>query len=116
MIALYIILILHVDTYDAFADELTKCLFNLSYMDNLGYSSNSESDILLAYHKSHAIFNIYKFTLQKFYSNSPEFKKLKDEELHIANDNDSIGDHTTKLLGMIWDTKNDTIYNNNNNL
>ncbi|KAL7632973.1 UNVERIFIED_CONTAM: hypothetical protein RMT77_016683 [Armadillidium vulgare] len=116
MLALYIILILHVDTYDAFEDELRKCLFNMSYMDNLAYSSNSESDILLAYHKSHAIFNNYKFNLQKFYSNSPEFKKLKDGDLHIENENDSIGDHTTKLLGMIWDTKNDTIYNNNNNL
>src|ERR1700755_2924768 len=116
MLALYIILILHVDTYIAFEDELRKGLFNLAYMDNLAYSSNSENDILQAYHRSHAIFNNYKFNLQKFYSNSPEFKKLKDGDLHIENENDSIGDHTTKLLGMIWDTKNDTIYNNNNNL
>jgi hypothetical protein len=121
MLALYIILILHVDVCDEFECELRKCMFNLAYVDNIGYSSSDESNIVLAYHKSHKIFEAYGFNLQQFYSNSPEFKKLNNNELQNninTNNNvdESVSDHITKLFGMEWDTKSDIIYNKNNKL
>ena len=114
MIALYIILILHVDIFDQFEWDLRKSMFNLSYMDNIAYASSTENDVILAYQKAHTIFNSYGFQLQQFQSNSLKFQGLNYDELHDNNTNENVSE--TKLLGMLWDTNSDTLYNKDNKL
>ena len=114
MIALYIILILQVDTYDDLENEIRKNLYNLLYMDNLAFSTNMESDIQIAFHKSRAIFDSYGFTIQQVYSNSRKFQNLINKEFPNTRVNEP--EKATKLLGMIWDIEADVIYNNNNKL
>lgn len=70
-------------------------------MDNICYSSNRQSDILFTYHKSHALFNSYGFSLQQFNSNSLEFKNLKEGELNPNNVNESLGAYRFELLEMV---------------
>ena len=54
--------------------------------------------------------------MQQFHSNSPEFKKLNYSELdNNSSVDEPINDHV-KLLGMMWDTHSDTLYNKNNEM
>ena len=72
-----------------------------------------KSDIQIAFHKSHAIFDSYEFTIQQVYSNSRKFQNFVNEEFPNTRMNEP--ENVTKLLGMIWDFESNVIYNNDNN-
>lgn len=99
MIALYIILILHCYIDDPFEIELRNMLYNLSYMDNIAFSSDSENDIILSYHKSINIFSQYGFNLQQFSTNLGELEAEFEES----------SPPETKLLGILWKKDKDLL-------
>ena len=101
MIALYYILIYTVDTDDESAN-LKRDIYNLFYMDNGAISANSSDELIEAYHELPKIFSPFGFELQQFATNDP---KLKTQMVKTTDDPD---DHV-KLLGMYWDTSNDTL-------
>ena len=73
MLALYIILIVNSEPTNS---NINNTIFNLSYMDNLAYSSNSEDNLINAFEVSKNSFNSYGFKLQKYFTNSQEFLSL----------------------------------------
>jgi len=101
MIALYMILILNHDG-DAVGTELREMLYNLSYMDNIAYSSSAQNLVENAFRESEGIFADYCFNLQKYATNCPSVRsKINDPSL--SSD--------VKLFGMLWDTGEDTFRN-----
>ena len=95
MISLYIILILHVFIISNVENNIRNMLYNLSYMDNLSFSSSSEEEVSRAYEYSHDVFSQYGFNLQQFASNSNTIQGVSQ-------------DHSKTLFGMNWNTSNDT--------
>jgi len=97
MIALYVMLVLDCvdDDYDL---SIREMMYNLAYMDNIAFSSSSETTLLDAYHRAESIFSTYCFHLQKFATNCPTLKSVLD-----ASSSDDV-----KLFGMIWNTEDDT--------
>lgn len=76
MMALYIILVRDRDPSNN--PHITQMMYNLSYVDNLAYSSSSEEELSEAFDRAKFLFNSYGFKLQKFSSNSNSFNsKLK---------------------------------------
>lgn len=102
MMALYIILILHVDLHDNFEIDMRKSLYSLAYMDNLAYTSSDEGDIWLAYNKCQSIFSEFGFSLQQFATN------LHDLQTYIDQDNEKVPS-TVKLLGLLWNREKDSL-------
>ena len=105
MVALNIILILHCSIYDPFENDLRNMLYNLSFMDNLAYSSNYKFDIDKAFHKSINIFSHFGFNLQQFGSNLSELESKFGE--------DSVESSEIKLLGILWLKDKDLLTNKN---
>ena len=79
--------------------QIKREIYNLSYMDNLAYSCNEENDLFKALKISKETFASYGFQLQQFATNS--------NELHnkLELDSDSL---EQKLLGVLWNTQNDS--------
>jgi len=102
MIALYVMLILNCSSGKDDM-ELRNMMYNLTYMDNIAYSSSSEQSVHDAYRKSHSIFSEYCFSLQKFATNCD----LVSDEFGAESGNSS----ETKLFGMLWDTSSDSFHN-----
>ncbi|XP_066984524.1 uncharacterized protein [Macrobrachium rosenbergii] len=100
MLGLYYILILNASDEDPELTEIRKSLYDLSYMDNLSYTSNSEDDLIKALKLATEVFNKYGFELQQFNTNSPNVSK----QYQLQSEKDC-----EKLFGLYWDTKNDTI-------
>ena len=96
MIALYIILILCIVVADHEEFKIRKQLYNLSYMDNLGFSSSDPEEMVRAYTCSNTIFSEFQFNLQQFATNCPELDFIGQ------------GDSVVKLFGLSWDRTNDT--------
>jgi hypothetical protein len=100
MLSLYIQLILHADENNNSETEIRNMLYNLAYMDNLGYSSSNSGEVMRAYEVSQSIFNSYGFNLQQFSTNCPELNhKLVDSGV-VSGD--------VKLFGLVWNTSMDT--------
>ena len=95
--AQYIILILCVVISDP--DELRIChsLFNLAYMDNFGFSSSNEDEVVQVYELSNNIFSDYKFSLQQY---ATKCSKLKS---YFVEESDKTG-----LFGLVWSKRSDT--------
>jgi len=105
MISLYYILI-HKTVSDTEYDKTVKrCIYDLAYVDNLGYSSNESLDLINALNLAVKTFKEYGFDLQQFSSNSKEMKSYICAECGETVERDS------KLLGMTWNTDRDTLRN-----
>ena len=100
MLGLYYILLHNVDNENPENLEIRKALYDLSYMDNLSYTSNNEASLFKAYNLATEVFNKYKFELQQFTSNSPRFNE------HLSSQSDG---RSEKFFGLLWNTKNDTL-------
>ena len=103
MLALHRILITDDDGNDERLSHLKRCIYNLLYVDNGGYTCNSEEEISWAYSQMEKVFSPYKFGLQKFLTNC---QPLQDEINKTAEDGIST---ETKLLGLRWDSSCDTL-------
>jgi len=102
MIVIYVILILDCSD-DRFDNSVREMLYNLTYMDNIAYSTSSDRLLYEAYLKSHSIFNSYCFNLQKFATNCKTFEANLTQESENTDE--------TKLFGMIWNTADDSFRN-----
>jgi len=81
MISLYLILTLHAKTASIWETNFRNMIYNLSYMDNLAFSSNNAEDLLLACPRAESLFGEFGFKLQQFGFNSPEImEKLPEFE------------------------------------
>ena len=99
MVCLYKMLVLDSAENKRLAD-LKLLLYTLSYMDNIGVTSESTEQIIWAYDQLQPIFGAYKFELQKFCTNDPALQE------HIVGYD---APQVVELFGIKWDTKNDTL-------
>ena len=81
-------------------ESISNMLFNLCYMDNLAFSSNSSEEMLKAYHLSLNVFSKYSFNLQQFVSNCKDLNDKIESEVEL---------HEHKLFGMRWNNQKDTL-------
>lgn len=105
MMALYIILMENIENDSSFIKNLKKSFYNLSYMDNIAYTSNDSEELRSSYERSSEIFGKYKFELQKFATNNELLQK------EIDQNSDSEESTDIKLFGLIWNRKNDYFKN-----
>ena len=97
MLALYIVLILCVAICDPDELFIRRMCYNLSYMDNLAFSSSDKKELVTAFKLSNKVFAEYKFSLQQYATNC--------DDLHAYFSDDS---ETTKLFGLSWNKCKDT--------
>ena len=102
MLCLYKILILDTENDSEELKKLKCKMYNLAYMDNVGYSSSCERELLYAYNNVKNIFSPYNFDLQQFYTNSSLVQQNIDETPDSVN-----------LLGMQWNRLEDTLTTKN---
>ena len=105
MIGLYIILMQNTENDDFKLINFKKLLYQLAYMDNIGFVADSEDELFWGSNQLEGIFSSYKFGLQQFISNH---SKLHADFNPDENENDTV----KKLLGMQWNLSNDTIFTN----
>jgi hypothetical protein len=86
--------------------ELKKAIYNVAYMDNLGYSTNDVTNLKEAYRQFESIFGKYKFELQEFASNNEELQETFETALGSEKSNCS------RLFGINWNRVEDTLYTN----
>ena len=103
LLALYKILILDSIKDDFELRERKKLIFQLSYMDNCAISGETEEDILDSFNSIFGIFNPYKFEIQQYITNDSHLRDKIREIEEISED------PKVKLLGIQWDTVNDTL-------
>ena len=96
MAALYKILILDTTTDSPSLLKLKKTLYDLFYMDNGAYTSNSLAEITWALNKVEDIFSPYSFELQQFNSN-------------VSSIYGTTENCTAKLFGLDWDKETDCL-------
>jgi hypothetical protein len=106
MVALHIILIKECEGDSKKLKEGKKLMYNLSYMDNIAFTTNDNNDLLNLYSKTFAIFSKYKFELQKFATNNIECQKEIDTKF------DSTEPNEIKLFGLGWDRQCDLFKTN----
>ena len=99
MLALYYILILN-PSNDENVCKIGKDVYNTIYMDNGGYTANTEKEIFDAFIMLPKIFGDYKFDLQQFFTNSK-----------IANlsETGSTSTDNVKFFGMQWHVGRDEL-------
>ena len=105
MLSLYYILMVDTESDSEDLAYLKKSMYNNLYMDNGAISGNSTEYMQWAYDQLPKIFGKYKFNVQQFVTN--------DKSLHEKIIGDKSVDNSTntrsKLMGLIWDTDEDTI-------
>ena len=105
MLALYKILVLDVEFDTPEILNLKKLVYSLIYMDNGACTSNSIDDLYVSYYELVKVFESYKFSLQQFITNCPSLQVRLDAETAAV--------HTpveTKLFGIVWNRRDDTIF------
>ena len=102
MLGLYYMLIMTDSDNDRIKD-LKKAIYNTMYMDNGGYTTNDDCELLESYKMIREIFAPYQFQLQQFCTNSVKTQKAIDHEL------DSETPAKVKFFGMTWDMDTDTL-------
>ena len=95
MLALYMIL-MQSESHTEHLKELKKGLYELEYMDNLAWTTDSVDSLEFAYRNSLEIFKDYGFCLQQFHTNFHEMQTRIDRE-HLAE-----SEHHCKLFGLMW--------------
>ena len=101
MIALYVILVLAND--DENGMQLRKELYDLTYMDNIAWTTNTEECLQSAYDKFESIFGEFQFKLQQFHTNYGVLQTDIDRDFSTESNNEC------KLFGMIWIKDKDTL-------
>lgn len=101
MISLYMILVLNVSLTES-EKKVCGMIYNLAYMDNLAFSSNSISEVKSSLDTAKKILGSYGFTLQQVCVND------KNLEFSINGRNSAV-DETCKLFGLLWNTSGDLI-------
>ena len=104
--ALHYILIKNAQNDNPHLREMKKKLRFLTYMDNLGFTSSSPSEMEEAYTGSIDIFKEFGFQLQKFATN------LEDLQSRIDSDHEVRTPSDIKLFGLIWNRLNDSFVTN----
>ena len=104
MIALFKILIIDAKDDNERLKYQKKLMYNLCYMDNLAFSSESEDEIVEVYKGLKNVFGPYQFDLQQFVTNVDWFQREIDGELEIKTD------EKVKLLGLMWNRVKDSIF------
>ena len=102
MLGLYKMLILD-ETDDKRIEDIKRKIYNSVYMDNCSYSCGTETDLMEAYESLDSIFSPYKMGLQQFYTNSEQLQNQLEDDL------DQSAPEEVKLLGTVWNVKNDTL-------
>ena len=103
LLALYRILIIDSINDDFKLRECKKLIFQLSYMDNCAISGETEKDILDSFNYISEIFQSYKFQIQQYITNDSHLREKIKEIEEVGEDS------KVKLLGIQWDTVNDTL-------
>ena len=99
MLGLYYILIHNVHPNDELMD-LKKQIYDLFYMDNGAICANSSRELESQFSNLNGIFSEYGFDLQQFATNDTNLS----QKIEKSDDSEPV-----KLLGMFWNTKNDTL-------
>ena len=102
MIALYYILILSKDGNEH-ENRIKEAIYDLAYVDNLGFSSNSPEELAEAVNVAEKSLKPFGFNLQQFASNHGELNN------QLENKSGEKVETEVKLLGVTWDTENDSI-------
>ena len=105
MLSLFKILILDAVNDSEDIAMLKREIFHTIYMDNGGYSCDDENKLWWAYENIPKIFAPYQFHLQQFNTNCTSLEKLISEKF-----TDDKHDQLAKLLGIVWDKEDDSIY------
>lgn len=103
LLALYKILILDAAQDTKKQQDFKKLIYQLSYMDNCAYSSNSSTDLNETFNKLVPIFEPYKFGLQQFITNDDALQQIIDKSSDTVTA-DSVG-----LLGILWNRVSDEL-------
>ena len=103
MICLYYILVMDESDGDLNITEIKKEIYNTIYMDNGGYTCNTEEQLECCYDKLPGIFSKYKFNLQQFVTNNDSLQSK------IDSSNDEVAPAKVKLLGTTWNRETDCL-------
>ena len=99
MMALFKMLILDAEFDAGELKHLKELIYALIYVDNGAVTMTTSDELLAAYRALPLIFGPYKFDLQQYQTNDNELKKvLKLEDSPVS-----------KLLGLEWDTVDDSL-------
>ena len=99
LLGLYKILMLDSTNDEDRLKSLKRQLYSLIYMDNGSITANNKEDLRWAYNNLKLIFQSYQMKLQQFNCN--------EEGILSADDNTL--EETTKLLGLLWNKRQDTL-------
>ena len=102
MIALYKILLVDQSSSER-VNELKRSIYHTVYMDNAAVAFDTGEELLWAFNELKSIFSPYQFELQQFVSNHVDVQKQIDSELNVETE------PKQKLLGLLWNTEDDTI-------
>ena len=102
MLALYYILIL-TKNGNEHENRIKEAIYDLAYVDNLGFSSNSPEELTEAVDIAERALKPFGFDLQQFASNN---EGLNEE---IEGKSGEKVEPEVKLLGVTWDTEKDEI-------
>ena len=95
MMSPYRILIINTENDDDFTKNAKALIYDLAYMDNLGFTASNPDVIAKIFDLSKGLFAQYGFELQQICSNVTN-PQLRAEEVEC------------KLLGLLWDQNSDT--------
>ena len=103
MISLYYILVYAAEGDSDFVRKVKLALYDLAYVDNLAFTSDDENEIKRAICIAKEALGAFKFNLQQYASNSASVNEYIEAEVgEVVNTN-------TKLFGLEWNTRSDTI-------
>lgn len=104
----------HLDKWEARQPEIVKELRDVLYVDDLLTGGATVEEVQIKKQVATEIFNDATFTLHKWHSNAEELESDKDhpqskDELSYAKQQLGTTASETKMLGVPWDKKNDTL-------
>ena len=103
MISMFYILVLEAVNDPDEVGKLKKLMYSLLYMDNGAITASSSEELSWAYSKLQDIFSPFKFEVQKLITNDLGLQN------HVDNVSGVVTDENTKLFGIRWDRKKDSL-------
>ena len=104
MISLYYMLIVDTSEDVPAIRDIKKSLYDLAFMDNISYTSNSSDAVIRAIGVAQDTFSDYKFELQQFACNDSSVRNYLDSNVESQPSTEEM-----KLLGTVWNTNSDLI-------
>ena len=104
MISLYYILIFLSEKDPSSLRTLKRLMYSLLYMDNGAITFESIEDLKWAYTQLPSIFGAFKFEVQQISTNLLSLQNEIDQEKTVTPER-------VPLFGMIWERKEDLLYN-----